>query len=286
MKESWVSADGVPLFVRWAGSGSTIICLHGFPESGASWLRQMASLGTNHQVLAPDGRGHGRSGCPSAPAEYRIQRLVADVLAVADHFRAERFALVGHDWGGVIAWCAAAWHPDRVSHLVALNAPHPTLFQAGLDSDPDQQAASSYVAALSAPGVEDLLAPTRLWELIFASDEARGLIGPAEKADLLASWSRPGAITAMLNWYRAAPFDFQSVGGTGAGRLPAPLRIDVPTLVIWGMDDPILLPALLPGLHDLVPQLTVHKVQEAGHGIVRERPELVARLIENYLSTR
>jgi pimeloyl-ACP methyl ester carboxylesterase len=155
-----------------------------------------------------------------------------------------------------------------------------------LDSDPDQQAASSYVAALSAPGVEDLLAPTRLWELIFASDEARGLIGPAEKADLLASWSRPGAITAMLNWYRAAPFDFQSVGGTGAGRLPAPLRIDVPTLVIWGMDDPILLPALLPGLHDLVPQLTVHKVQEAGHGIVRERPELVARLIENYLSTR
>jgi pimeloyl-ACP methyl ester carboxylesterase len=286
MQESWVSADRVPLFVRSAGSGSTIICLHGFPESGASWARQMSSLGTTHRVVAPDGRGHGRSGCPSELTEYRIQRLVADVLAVADHFSADRFALVGHDWGGIVAWCAAAWHPDRISHLIALNAPHPTLLQAGLDADPDQQAASSYIAALTAPDVEEMLTPARLWELIFASDEARGLIGPAEKAELLASWNRPGAIAGMLNWYRAAPFDFQAVGGRGAGRLPAPLLVDVPTLVIWGMDDPILLPALLQGLDDLVPDLAVQKVHGAGHGIVRERPELVTQLIEDYLSTR
>jgi pimeloyl-ACP methyl ester carboxylesterase len=162
----------------------------------------MASLGTKHRVLAPDGRGHGRSGCPSELTEYRIQRLVADVLAVADHFSADRFALVGHDWGGIIAWCAAAWHPDRISHLITLNAPHPTLLQAGLDRDADQQVASSYIAALTAPDVEELLTPSRLWELVFASDEARGLIGPAEKADLLASWNRPGAIAGMLNWYR------------------------------------------------------------------------------------
>jgi pimeloyl-ACP methyl ester carboxylesterase len=246
----------------------------------------MASLGTNHQVLAPDGRGHGRSGCPTERIQYRIERLVADVLAVADHFGADRFALVGHDWGGIVAWCAAAWHPDRISRLVALNAPHPTLLQAGLDRDADQQAASSYIAALTAPDVEELLTPSRLWELIFASDEARGLIGPAEKADLLASWSRPGAIAGMLDWYRAAPFDFKAVGGRGAGRLPAPLRIYVPTLVIWGMDDPILLPALLQGLDDLVPDLTVRKVHGAGHGIVRERPGLVTQLIEDYLSTR
>jgi pimeloyl-ACP methyl ester carboxylesterase len=286
MQESWVSADGVPLFVRSAGSGSTIICLHGFPESGASWARQMSSLGTTHRVVAPDGRGHGRSGCPSELTEYRIQRLVADVLAVADHFGAGRFALVGHDWGGIVAWCAAAWHPDRISHLVTLNAPHPTLLQAGLDGNPDQQAASSYIAALTAPDVEEMLTPARLWELIFASDEARGSHRPGRESRAARVMEPPRSDCGMLNWYRAAPFDFQAVGGRGAGRLPAPLLVDVPTLVTWGMDDPILLPALLQGLDDLVPDLAVQKVHGAGHGIVRERPELVTQLIEDYLSTR
>jgi len=286
MEEFWVTAGGVPLFVRSAGSGDTIICLHGFPESGASWAHLQSTLQATHHVLAPDGRGHGRSGCPSNAGEYRIDRLVADVLAVADRVGAERFTLVGHDWGGVVAWCTAAWNPERVSRLIAINAPHPTLLQAALDRDPDQQAASSYIAALTAPGAADGLTPGRLWELIFGEDEARGLIGAGEKAELIASWSRPGAIAAMLSWYKAAPFDFAPVGGNGAGRLPEPLRVTVPTCVIWGMDDAILAPSLLHGLEDLVPDLTLHKVEGAGHGIVRERPELVSRLIADYVSTR
>jgi pimeloyl-ACP methyl ester carboxylesterase len=286
MQENWVNADGVPLLVRSAGAGSPIICLHGFPESGASWSRQMSSLAPLHQVLAPDGRGHGRSGCPLETAGYGIERLVADVLAVADHFGAERFALVGHDWGGVVAWCAAAWHPERVSHLVAINAPHPTLLQQAMDEDADQQAASSYVAAFTAPDAEQTLTPERLWELIFSANEARGLIRPEEKADLLASWRRPHAIAAMLNWYRAAPFDFAAVGGSGAGRLPEPLRIDVPSLAIWGMDDFILLPGLLNGLGDLVPDLKLRKVEGGGHGLVREQPDLITAMIAAYLSNR
>jgi pimeloyl-ACP methyl ester carboxylesterase len=285
MQESWVGDSGVPLFVRSAGSGSTIIFLHGFPESGASWSRQTSSLAATHRVLAPDGRGHGRSGCPAGPDAYRIDRLVADVLAVADHFGVERFTLVGHDWGGVVAWCGAAWHPERISSLIAINAPHPTLLQAAIDGDPDQRAASTYIAALTAPDVEERLTPERLWELIFASDESRGLMGPGEKAELLASWRRPPAIAAMLNWYRAAPFDFSPVGGHGAGRLPGPLRIEVPSFVIWGMDDGILLPGLLDGLVDLVPDLQLRKVEGGGHGLVREQPELVTSLIADYLST-
>jgi pimeloyl-ACP methyl ester carboxylesterase len=286
VQEDWVDSGGVPLFVRSAGSGSTIICLHGFPESGASWSRQISALGATHRLLAPDGRGHGRSGCPPEASDYHTDRLVADVLAVADHFGAKRFALVGHDWGGVVAWCAAARHPGRITHLVALNAPHPTLLQAALDGDPDQRAASAYIATLTAPGLGDMLTPDRLWELIFAADEALGLVSPAEKAELLASWSRPGAIAAMLNWYRAAPFDFGPVGGHGAGRLPGPLCVTVPTSVIWGTADAILLPPLLNGLEDLVPDLTLKKVKGAGHGIVREQPELVTSLIRDYLSTR
>jgi pimeloyl-ACP methyl ester carboxylesterase len=262
------------------------MCLHGFPESGASWSRQLLSLGAMHQILAPDGRGHGRSGCPRPESAYRIGKLVADVLAVADQFHAERFALVGHDWGGVVAWCAAAWHPDRISHLVTINAPHPSLLQAALDEDPDQQEASSYIAGLTAPDTVENLTAERLWELIFAADEARGLIGPDEKAELLASWNRPDAIEAMLNWYRAAPFDFQPVGGQGAGRLDEPLRITVPTLVLWGLDDAILLPSLLAGLDQLVPELELRTVERAGHGILRERPDLVTRAIADHVSSR
>lgn len=279
MRESWVSADGVPLFVHSNGSGGAVICLHGFPESGAGWAPLLSGLGATHRLVAPDGRGHGRSGCPAGAGAYAIERLVADVLAVADHFDAERFHLVGHDWGGVVAWCVAAWHPGRVSSLVALNAPHPTLLQAALDEDPKQQAASAYIAAFTAPGAADGITPERLWDAIFSADEARGLIGPAEKAELLASWSRPGAIAAMLSWYREAPFDFAPVGGTAAGRLPGPLRVTVPACVIWGMDDSILLTGLLDGLEHLVPELTVRKVGGAGHCLVRERPDLVGRLI-------
>jgi pimeloyl-ACP methyl ester carboxylesterase len=286
VEELWVTAGDVPLFVRSAGSGDKILCLHGFPESGASWAHLQSWLRATHHVLAPDGRGHGRSGCPSNLGNYHIERLVADVLAVADRVGAERFTLVGHDWGGVVAWCTAACSPERVSRLVAINAPHPTLLQDALDHDRGQQAASSYIAAFTAPGTGDALTPDRLWELIFAADEARGLIDSEEKARLLASWSRPGAIAAMLNWYRAAPFDFGPVGGVGAGRLPNPLRITVPTCVIWGMNDPVLMPVLLNGLQDLVPKLTVHKVEGAGHGIVREQPELVSRLIADYVLAR
>jgi pimeloyl-ACP methyl ester carboxylesterase len=90
MRQGWVTSGDIPLFVRSAGSGDTIICLHGFPESGASWAAQLTHLGAMHRVLAPDGRGHGRSGCPSGGEAYRIDKLVADVLAVADHFEAER----------------------------------------------------------------------------------------------------------------------------------------------------------------------------------------------------
>ncbi|HZG09494.1 MAG TPA: alpha/beta hydrolase [Allosphingosinicella sp.] len=286
MQEGWVTSGEVPLFVRWAGSGDTIICLHGFPESGASWARQLTHLRATHRVLAPDGRGHGRSGCPSGGEAYRIDSLVADVLAVADQLEAEHFTLVGHDWGGVVAWCAAAWHPQRVSHLVAINAPHPTLLQAALDGDPEQQAASAYIAAFTAPDAEARLTPGNLWQAVFAADEEQGLIDAAEKAELLAAWSRPGAIAAMLNWYRSAPFDFWAVGGTGAGRLEEALQVTVPTCVLWGMEDRVLLPNLLAGLEDLVPDLTLHKVEGAGHGLVRERPELVSRAIADHLSTR
>jgi pimeloyl-ACP methyl ester carboxylesterase len=278
-----IDVQGVNLHVRCVGSGDPVLFLHGFPESGMSWSRQLDGLASRWLVAAPDGRGFGRSDIAPDVDDYRIERLVGDVLAVADGLGAERFALVGHDWGGVVAWATAAWHRDRVEQLIVLNAPHPTLFQDRLDRDPAQRDASAYVARLTngpTPSVDGL------WSATFAETEARGLMPAQERAELRAAWARPGAIEAMSNWYRAAPFDFGPVGGTGAGRLPGPLRIEVPTLVIWGLDDTVLLPGLLDGLDALVSDLTIERVAGAGHAILRERPELVTELIGRYLASR
>jgi pimeloyl-ACP methyl ester carboxylesterase len=281
-----IEVNGVRLYFRREGAGDLILFLHGFPEHGEVWAALLETFQSGHLAAAPDGRGHGRSDCPDGAEYYRIEILVKDVLAIADHLGAARFALVGHDWGGIVAWFTAARHPERVSHLVTIASPHPSLLQARLDDDPAQRSASSYIARLTEPGLAATLTPEGLWAAIFARDEQAGLIGPEERDRLLASWRRPGAIAAILNWYRAAPFDFAPVGGIGAGRIGQMLRIDVPTLVIWGRSDPLLLPRLLDGLDALVPDLTVHAIPEASHAIVRERPALVAGLIADHLARR
>lgn len=278
-----LEVNGIGLALHEGGGGDAVIFLHGFPESRLSWLTPMSVLANDHRVIAPDGRGFGQSDILPDPNDYRIERLVADVLAVADALGARRFTLVGHDWGGVVAWVAAARHPEQIRSLVIVNAPHPTLFQARLDDDPMQRQASSYIARLTnGPSPS----PEALWQAIFGETEARGLMSPVERAYLQSAWRRPGAIEAMRHWYRAAPFDFSAVGGRGAGRLPEPLRIDVPTLVVWGMDDTVLRSSLLIGLDTLVPDLELEQVAGAGHAILRERPHLVAARIASYLDAR
>jgi len=269
-----VAADGVRLHLAEAGRGELLLCLHGFPESWMSWRPLMAALGAERRVAAYDGRGYGRSDRPAARDAYQVDRLVADVLAVADACGTDRFALAGHDWGGLVAWVAAARHPDRVARLAILNAPHPTLLQARLDDDPAQRAASAYVARLVS---DDPMPADALWQATFAAAAARGLVPDDERAALLEAWARPGAIEAMRHWYRAAPFDF------GAGRLAAPLRVEVPTLVLWGMEDRVLLPGLLDGLDALVPDLTLVRLPDAGHSVLRERPDRVAASLRAFL---
>ena len=285
MAGEYVSASGVNLFVQVNGRGELLLLLHGFPEHGAIWAKQTDDLSTGFRTVAIDGRGHGRSDCPRDPDAYRIERLVADVIAVADHFSHKRFILAGHDWGGVVAWFTAALHPDRVSRLIIVNAPHPTLFQRSLDHDAGQQQASRYLAALTAPDA-DHLTPEQLWTATQGSAEAQDLLPATERSALLASWSRPGAISAMLNWYRSAPFDFSPVGGSAGGRWNGDLIVRVPTLVIWGMADGLLEPSLLHGLNEFVPDLEIHELAGVGHSPIRECPDAVTDIMAEFLQRR
>lgn len=271
-----VTSGNVTLQMVVVGTGDPILFLHGFPDHSGCWREVMRGL-PDHQVAALDARGHGHSDCPQDPADYEMDQLVSDVLAAADQLTPGPLTLVGHDWGGVVAWHVAALHPERVHKLVIINAPHPTLFAARLRDHDGQARASSYVGRLIAADEAGLLTPERLWDATMGGEEMTGLITPAEREDMLSCWRRPGAITAMVNWYRAAPF-----GPGKEYRQPLP-PIRVPTMVIWGEEDNLLLPILLDGLEEEIGELTIRRVAGAGHGVVRQQPGRVAQLIREFI---
>ncbi|WOK37887.1 alpha/beta hydrolase [Sphingomonas sp. C3-2] len=281
---------GVELDVAIAGDAANdaIIFLHGFPESHRTWRHQLAALADDFHVIAPDQRGFAASSKPPALGDYSPDKPVADLIALADTLGIERFTLVGHDWGGAIAWMAALAHPDRIARLVIVNAPHPFLFQKTLFDDMDQRAASQYITAFRNPGLEmfiDSIGMEKFFDTTFEKHADLAKVG-AEKAVYLEQWSQPGAMTAMLNWYRASAIIVPGMDETPErpAFLSAPFPpVAMPTLVIWGMEDKALLPSQLDGLEALVPQLTITKV-DAGHFVPWENPEAVTNAIRAFLA--
>ncbi len=285
-------ATGVELDVTHGGTGEPIIFLHGFPESHRTWRYQLADLGHDHHVVAPDQRGYARSSKPDGVDAYRADRIVDDVLALADALGIDRFTLVGHDWGGAAAWLAALKVPNRVARLVILNAPHPLLFQRSLFDDPAQAAASQYMNAFRTPGIEDGIAAMGLdtfFDKSFAPHVDMSKLTDADRAAYIDEWSQPGAITAMLNWYRAANIVVPRPGEATErpAWIDAPFpKLRMPVLVIWGLRDKALLPLQLEGLDALIDDLTIVRVPEAGHFVTWEAPHAVTSAIRAFLAAR
>ncbi|KQM30477.1 alpha/beta fold hydrolase [Sphingomonas sp. Leaf10] len=283
-------STGVSLDVAVAGNpgAPAMIFLHGFPESHRTWRHQLSEFARDHQVIAPDQRGYARSDKPATVADYAPDRIVADLIALANALGVGRFTLVGHDWGGAIAWMAALRHPDRIERLIILNAPHPLIFQRSLFDDPDQRAASQYITKFRDTSIDRGLIGSGLEHFFatgFAKLVTRTIVG-ADKAAYLDEWSQPGAMTAMLNWYRASAIIVPAPGETP--ERPAWLDasfppVTQPTLVIWGTRDKALLPVQVEGLETVVPDLTVVKV-DAGHFVPWEAPEAVNEAIRDWLS--
>lgn len=282
--------DGIRLHCARAGRGPLILFLHGFPESWEAWRDQLAWFGARGRLAAaPDQRGYGRSDKPGEVALYRMRHLVEDVRRLAAALTSEPFVLVGHDWGGGPAWAFAHAHPQLLSHLVVVNSPHPYTFWRELTTSPAQQAASAYMLALRAADAERRLSEDgfrRLWDLAFGGGWGPG-VAPPDRARLVEGWSRPGALTGALAWYRASPLYPPSPSDPGAAALtlrPEQFTVQVPTLVLWGERDRALLPGCLDGLEACVPDLRVIRVPDASHWIVHERPELVNGAIERFVT--
>jgi pimeloyl-ACP methyl ester carboxylesterase len=202
----------------------------------------------------------------------------------------ERFALVGHDWGGAISWPAALRNDPRLTRLAIVNAPHPLIFQKSLIEDEDQRAASQYINWFRTPGAEKAIEAMGLdafFQRTFSGHTDVSKIPETEKQQYLADWSQPGGMLPMLNWYRASRLVVPPPGIT----VPLPdfllrafPKIHVPTLVIWGMRDPALLPIQLEGLDELVDNLRIVKLPDAGHFAPWEAGEQVVEALRGFLA--
>jgi pimeloyl-ACP methyl ester carboxylesterase len=285
-------STGVTLNVALAGpeDAPAVILLHGFPESHRTWREVAPRLQDRFRLIMPDQRGFAGSDQPQDVKAYKTDTLIGDIFALADTLGIESFALVGHDWGGAIAWPAALRGDPRLKKLAIVNAPHPVIFQRSVIENADQRAASQYITAFRSRGFEkavEAMGFEAFFEKTFARHADLTQVPQAERQQYIAEWSQPGSLTAMLNWYRAGKMVVPPAGVTVPlpdWLLPAFPKVPVPTLVIWGMKDTALLPVQLEGLDELVEDLRIVRLPEVGHFAPWEAGELVAEALRDFLA--
>src|SRR5580698_4478573 len=238
LKYDYAEVYGVRLHYVSAGKGPLIIFLHGFPEFWYEWKDQLPEFAKDHRAVAPDMRGYNLSAKPADVDAYQMKHLVEDVRALAEHLGYKKFILVGHDWGGGVAWSFAIAHPEYLEKLVIVNCPHPAILARELASNPAQQKASQYMMLFRSPQAEQTLSANNyawLVDAVLGDGLKTGVFSEADKQAYIAAWSQPGALTGGLNYYRAANLGPPAPGATTSegpafGLDAASLIVKVPTL--------------------------------------------------------
>lgn len=267
-KEGFADSQGVKIHYQDSGSGPTVVFLHGFPDYSYTWRDQFAEVAKSHRAVAIDLRGYWKSDKPTGVENYSMDKLVGDVVAVAKHLQSEKITVVGHDWGGAIAWAVTTQHPELVERLVILNLPHPRGLLRELKNNPEQQKNSAYARAFQQPGAEKLVSPA-------------ALAGWVKEADAKAKYVKvfeQSSIEGMLNFYKAnyprEPYE-----------VPELPNVKCPVLMIHGLDDTALLPGALNDTWKWVDNdFSLVTVPKAGHWVHRDRSELVTREISSWLA--
>lgn len=309
MIETWMQAlpHGITLSCRAAGQRGrpVLLFLHGFPEAAFIWDELLTFFAQaengGFRCVAPNMRGFEASSAPEEVKDYRAKFLVQDILALIDSECSATHplaALVAHDWGGAVAWNLTNQRPDRVSRLVIINSPHPGTFLRELQINPAQQAASEYMNALIQPDAEAVFS-AHDFEILFAffgkvsgpgnlKSEARSALPlwmtPEMKDRYRTLWQR--GLRGGLNYYRASPLRPPRGGDPAAAAITLPaeaVRIERPTLVLWGQQDHALLPALTVGLEDHIADLTLIPLPDASHWVVHEQLARVQQEIAAFM---
>jgi pimeloyl-ACP methyl ester carboxylesterase len=281
-----IAANGLQFHALAAGprDGPLVLLLHGFPETSHGWRHQMPALAAaGLRVVAPDQRGYGLSSKPAGARAYTIGLLAADVVAIAQALGRARFQVVGHDWGGGVAWYLAVNRPAVVERAAILNAPHGDAFVSALRHDPAQRRRSWYMAFFQIPWLPEALLRARGHARLVRALVGSARPGAFDETDLAAyraAWRQPGALAGMLAWYRALRFAGPELR-SGRRRPHAP--VDMPVRLIWGERDPFLVPALAEASITRCAHGELFRLPDATHWLHHEEPARVNALLVAFL---
>jgi epoxide hydrolase 4 len=289
LKHDFADVNGIRMHYTHAGSGELMLFAHGFPEYWKAWQPLLPEFAKDHLAVAPDLRGYNLTSRPPEVEKYAIGTLVDDLGALARHLGHKTFTLVAHDWGGGVAWSLAMRHPEWLKRLIIINSPHPTVFERELNTNPAQQKASIYTRVFQSPKTEAMLTANNyqmLVDTLLTAGLKSGVFTEADKQDYITAWSQPGALTGMLNYYRAANMGPPMKPGETARSFETGIKdpiVRVPTLVVWGEKDPHLMASNLDGLEAFVPDLTVRRIPDGTHWVIHEKPAEVAAHMRDFL---
>ena len=281
--DSEVTVNGVKLHVVQAGprSGKPVLLLHGWPEFWYGWRHQIEHLADlGYRVTAPDQRGYNTSDKPSAVTAYSLNILQEDVLALINHLGHRRIHLVGHDWGGSVAWYFASNYPERLRSLTIMNAPHHAEFLKSVGGNPRQALRVWHLLAFQLPVLPEQLLKRSNYQSLTRRLRKSMLAGSLTDADAvkyLEAWSQPGAMKASLKWYKAM---LRSPPAKTRHR-----KIKIPTQIIWGNNDNILPPNIAQDALRQCPLGELKVVRDAGHFPHADQPAIVNQHLERFLAS-
>lgn len=291
ISHGYARLQDITLHYAEAGEGAEdlILCLHGFPEFWYCWKDQLEALGDRYHVMAPDMRGYNLSDKPEGIKNYNISLLINDIVELVKFSGHEKIWLAAHDWGAAVAWAVAIARPDLLHGLMILNGAHPYIFAHLLQTNQTQIDHSQYMAMFREDGIEDKLAADNfswLWDFTFKKHERQGLMTNADKDAYLNAWGQAGAITSMLNYYRATPLmPAEKAGADTLGLNPERFKVGVPTFVLWGEKDHALILENLVGLEKFVPDLAIKRLPDVTHWVTHEAPDVVVSEIEGFIQS-
>lgn len=280
LEDTFITTNGIRLHVVQTGpkSGVPVILLHGFPENWRCWSHQIPALvGAGFRVIVPDQRGYNLSDKPKGIRKYCFDELVKDVLGLIDALDYEKVNLVGHDWGAGVAWLLAYHHPDRLNRMGILNVPHPLVMRRFLTRDLEQIRRSWYIFFFQLPWLPEMGMRANDWRGAERALRGSGKIHTFTDEDIRRykeSWSQPGGMTAMVNWYRALRYET---------KLPKEMRIKVPTLMMWGMKDFALSHRMARPSMDHVDQGNLIFFEDATHWVQHDAAEEVNHYLIDFL---
>jgi pimeloyl-ACP methyl ester carboxylesterase len=276
-----IKTNGVTLHVVTAGpaDGQPVVLLHGFPEFWYGWKHQIPALAqAGYRVIVPDQRGYNQSDKPAGLENYTIDKLTGDIVGLIEHFGYTDAFIVGHDWGAMVAWSLGLYHPQRVRRLVTMNVPHPVVFSRTLRGSVGQMLKSWYVAFFQIPAVPEFMLSLGGYSVAANAIKSSGkpsTFSDAEMVKYKEAWAREGAVTGMLNWYRAY-----------AQKPPAraaSIRLAMPTLLIWGKNDVALSHEMAQPSIDLCDDGQLVLIDDATHWVQHDAPERVNGLLLDFL---